>query len=70
MPQNREVDTEGGGRETYVVYLPCVMTSMAFTVGGCLEMDHTLVRLWKNFMYRHWDTRVIILQDVPPPLPW
>ena len=67
--QTREVDIRGGVIETYLVYFPCILNSVAYPVEGCPERSHTLERLREKFLYRNWKARVAILQERPPPFP-
>ena len=63
------MDTEGGGRETYMVYFSRVLNSVAFLVEGCLARANTPGRLRKTIMYRHWKAQVVILQEGPSSFP-
>ena len=42
----REAETGVGGRETYVVSFPRVLSSVAWPVEEFLSRDHILGRLW------------------------
>ena len=52
-----------------MVSLPHVLTSVACPVEGCPERAHNLGRLRDKFMYRHWKSKIEILQEVLTPLP-
>ena len=63
------METRRGGRETYVVSLPLVMTSVACLVEGFHARAHPPGRLQGYFMYSLWKDQVLIQQEGPPPLP-
>ena len=58
--QTWDVDTSGGGRETYVESFPQVLTSVECQVEGFPVRDHLSARLRGQFMYRHWKYQVEI----------
>ena len=68
LDQTWEVETGGGGSDTYVVYLPRVLTLVVCTVEWLPARGQKLGRLREHFMYRHWKAQVSILQGggVPP----
>ena len=70
LAHTRGEDTRGGGRETYVVFSPCILPLVVCLVEGCPARAYAPVMLHEHFMYRHWKAQVVILQEGPPPLPW
>ena len=69
LAQNREVYTKGCGKDIYRVSFHPVLTSMTCPVEGWPEKSHTLGRLKKHFIYRHWKAQVAIVQEGLDPLP-
>ena len=63
VAQNQDVDTGGGGRETYRVSFPRVLTLAACLVEVFPEMSHTPGRLQEHFMYLHWKDQVEIFRN-------
>ena len=70
LAHTREGYTRGGGRYTYLVYLPRVLHLSACTVEGCPYRYHTSGRLLEHFMYRDWKFRVVILKEGASFLLW
>ena len=62
-----EVDTGVGGRETYVLSFPRVLTSVACPVEVFPDRSHTLVKLWGCLMYRQCKTQLEIMKGVCNP---
>ena len=69
LSQNRGVDVNGGGPDTYVVSFLWVLELVAYLVDGCPERVNNPGRLREHFMYLHWKSKVVIIQEVPELLP-
>ena len=67
--QGRGVDVEGGGSEIYKVSFQQILKSVDCPVEGCPARAKTPGRLRKHFMYRHWKSKVSIMQEGPEQLP-
>ena len=65
----RGVDVGGGGLEVYKVSFPWILKSVDCQVEGCPAKAKTPERLREHFMFRHWKSKVAILQEGPEPLP-
>ena len=68
MKQTQGVDIGRGGLDTYVVYLPRVMKSVACPVEGCPEKAKNLKIIIDHLMYKHWMSKIAVIQEVPEPL--
>ena len=68
MTQTHGVDVGGGGAETYLMSFPRILTLVEFLVEGCPSRAPKPVRLHENFMYRHWKSKISILQEGTSPL--
>ena len=68
LDQTREVETGGGGSDTFVVSLPRVLTLVVCPVEWLPESGQTLGRLREHFMCRNWKAQVSILREGPSPL--
>ena len=62
LVKNRVVETGRGGKYTYMVSFPRVMTLVACTVEGVPERAHIPGRLQEHFMCLHWKDQVTICQ--------
>ena len=69
LQQARVVDVGGGGLEVYKVSFPWILNLVDSPVEGCPAKAKTPGRLRENFMFRHWKSKVNILQEGPEPLP-
>ena len=69
FPQVRGVNVRGGGMDVLKFLFPCILNSMDCLVEGCPAKAKPPGRLWENFMFRHWKSKVAILQEGPEPLP-
>ena len=69
IAQTRWVDIGIRVPETYVLYFKRVLNFVVCLVDGCLERAHSTGRLREHFMYQHCKLKVLILQEVPAPLP-
>ena len=69
LTQARGVDVGGGCPEVYKVFFPRILKSVDCQVEGLESKAQTPGRLRENFMFRHWDLKVAILQEGPEPLP-
>ena len=65
LKQTCGVDVGGGGAETYVLSLTCVLTLVKLLVEGCTARVHNPGSLRKHFMYRHRKYKIAILQEGP-----
>ena len=52
----------GGGGVIYVVSFPCVLKTVKYLVTGCPEVAHSTGRLRKLFVYRHFFSRIAVVQ--------
>ena len=66
---NMEVDVEGGGTETYMVFFPQVLKLVACLVDGCPSRSNHLGRLIEHFIYRHWKLEMAMIQEGTKSLP-
>ena len=62
-------DEEGGVTTTYVVSLPRVLKLAKCLVPGCLEIVHSAGQLQEKFIYRHFRSQVVVVQEVEELLP-
>ena len=69
LPQIRGVDVGRGGPETHRVSFPRVLKSVACSVDGCPPRKNNPGRIREHFIYRHWKSNVILIQEGPEPLP-
>ena len=69
VPQTRGVDEERGGPTIYVVSFPLVLQEVKFPVLGCPSVAHNTGILRENFMYCHFRSKVLVVQEVTEPLP-
>ena len=69
IPQTRWVDVIWGGLTTYVVSLPKVIQEVRCQVPGCPAVAHRAVRLHEHFMYRHFISKMAVIQEGKEPLP-
>ena len=69
LPQVRGVDVGGGGPEIYKVLFPRILKLVECPVEGRPERAKPPGRLRDNFMYRHWKSKVSIMQEGTEPLP-
>ena len=69
LPQNRRVDVGGGVRDIYRVSFLWVLKSVVCPVYQCPAREINPGRLREHFMYRHWKSKVDIIQKVPEPIP-
>ena len=59
-----------GGPTTYVVSFTSILKSVECPVSGCQEMYHSVGRMRENFMYRHFRSKVAVLQEGSDPPTW
>ena len=59
----------GGGPTIYVVSFPMVLQEVKCPVSGCTSVAHIGVRLREHFMYRHFRSKVAVVQEGAEPLP-
>ena len=69
VPQTREVYEKGEGPATYVVSFPRVLQSVRCPVPGFPAVCHSAGRLREHFMFRHFRSRIAVVQEVREPLP-
>ena len=69
IPQTRWVDVIWGGLTTYVVSLPKVIQEVRCQVPGCPAVAHRAVRLQELFMYRHFISKMAVIQEGKELLP-
>ena len=69
IPQTRRVDEKGGRPTTYVVSFPRVLNSVRFPKPGCPAVAHSAARLQEIFMFRHFWSRIAVVQEGKEPLP-
>ena len=62
IPHTRGVNGVGGGTTTYVVSFPRVLQEVICPVPGLPSVDHSAGRLHKYFMYRHFISKVTVVQ--------
>ena len=63
VPQTRGFDDVGGDPTTYVVSFPRVLQEVKCLVLGCPAVAHSAVRLHEHFMYRHFRSKVVVVQE-------
>ena len=69
IPQKRGFYEVGLGLTTYVVSFHRLLQEVKCLVPGCLEAAHSTGRLRKDFMYRHFQSKVAVVQEGAEPLP-
>ena len=69
VPQTRGVDEVGGGPTKCVVSSPKVLQEVICTVPGCPVLAHGADRFFKHFMFRHFISKVAIVQEGKETLP-
>ena len=52
-----------------MVSFPWIPKSVECLVEGCVVRENTLGRLQEHFMYRHWKSKVAIVQEGPSLIP-
>ena len=62
-------DRGGGGTVTYVVSFARVMKAVICLVVGCLSVAHSEGRMMEHFTYRHFFSRIAVVQEVRDTLP-
>ena len=68
-PQTQAFDEGGGGvLSTYVVYFLQVLNTVHCLVLGCLAILHRAGRLQEHVMYRHYHSRIVVVQEGREPL--
>ena len=50
--------------------VPWILNLVDCPVDGCPYEAKNPGRLRENFMFRHWKSKMAILQEIPEPLPW
>ena len=70
LPQLGGVEDGGVVLEVYKLLFLRIPNSVECPVEGCPSRGEILGRLTEHFMFRHWKSKVDILQEVPEPLPW
>ena len=48
---------------TYMVYFPWVLKTVKYLVPGCPEVAHIAGRMREHFMYRHFFSRMAVMQE-------
>ena len=69
IPQTLGVDVGGVGPERYTVSIPRVLKLVVCLLGGCLVSSHNSGIFIEHFMYLNWKAEIMILWEVPAPLP-
>ena len=69
FPQTRGVDEVRAGPNTYVVSFPKVLQEVRYPVPGCPSVAHSAVTLCEHFMFRHFRSKVAVVQEGKKPLP-
>ena len=52
----------GGGSFNYVVYFPQVLKKVRCPITNCPSVVHITGRLREHFMYRHFFSRIVVVQ--------
>ena len=60
--QTRGVDEVGVGASTYLVSFPRLLQEVKCPVPGCPVEVHSAGRLREHFMYRHFRSKVVVVQ--------
>ena len=68
-PPDKRIDKLGRGPTIYVVSFPRVLQEVKCPVTGCPEVAHSAGRIHKHFIYRHFQSKVVVVQDRVEPLP-
>ena len=68
VTQMRGANKVGGGTTTYVVSFPRVLKKVKCPVPGCPAIAHSVGRLQEHFMYRHFQSKVAVVQEGVEPL--
>ena len=68
--QVRGMYVGGGGMEVYKVSFPCILKLVDCPVEGCPAKEKRPGMLREHFIFRHWESKVAILQEGPEPLLW
>ena len=63
LPQIRVVIEGGGGPTTYVMSFTRALRLVKCSVPGCLAVAHSVGRLQENFIYRHFQPHVVVVQE-------
>ena len=58
----------GVGLTTCMVSFPRVLQEMDFPVPGCPGVPHSAERIREHFMYRHFQSKVTVVQEGEEPL--
>ena len=67
--QTKGVDKKMEGPTTYVVYCPRILQSVICLVLGCPTRAHSAERLQEHFMFRHFWSQIVVIQEIREPLP-
>ena len=63
------MDVGGRRLDMYVVTFPRMLKSVAFLVDGLPERTHNPGRLMEKCMYRHRNSKIVIIQEILTPIP-
>ena len=69
VPLKRGLDEVVGGPTTYMVSFPRLLQEVKCPVLGCLVGVHRSGRIREHFMYCHFLSNVVVLQEGAEPLP-
>ena len=69
IPQTREGNEKGDIPTTYVVYFPRVLQLVRCPVPGCPAVAHSLGSMCEHFMFQHFRSRIVVVQEGNEPLP-
>ena len=69
VPQTRRFDEKGDGTNTYMVSLSPILKSVICPVPGCPAKAHCAEILWENFMFRHFWSEIVVVQEGSESLP-
>ena len=69
LSQTWGLDIGKGGSEIYVVSYSRVLKLVVYTEDGCLSRENNPGRLREHFIYRHWKSKLVIIQEGPEPFP-
>ena len=68
VPRTRGVDEIQEGTFTYLVSFSRVLQEVNFPVPGCPRVAHIAGRLCEHFMYRHFRSKVTVVQEGTEPM--
>ena len=64
VPQTRGVDDKGEVPTTYVVSFSMILQSVRCLVTGCPAVAHSAGSLQENFMFWHFWSQIVVVQEV------